>query len=97
MRREPKSLRCYLATGHGCHESAVGSAQPAGKPADGAGTVMIESGISELTAAALRQKGHNIVRAKGAFGGYQGIRIDWKNGTLHGGTDPRKDGAAVGY
>ncbi len=75
----------------------LGSAQPTGKPAAGRGTVMIESGISELTAEALRQMGHKVVRAKGAFGGYQGIRIDWKNGTLHGGTDPRKDGAAVGY
>jgi gamma-glutamyltranspeptidase/glutathione hydrolase len=33
----------------------------------------------------------------GSFGGYQGILIDWEHGVLRGATDPRKDGAAVGY
>ena len=30
-------------------------------------------------------------------GGYQGIRIDPATGVLSGGTESRKDGAAVGY
>ena len=30
-------------------------------------------------------------------GGYQGILIDPKTGVLHGGTEARKDGVAVGY
>ena len=38
-----------------------------------------------------------VQRAKGSFGGYQGILIDWKQGVLHGATEARKDGAAVGY
>jgi gamma-glutamyltranspeptidase/glutathione hydrolase len=35
------------------------------------------------------------VRVNG--GGYQGILIDPITGMLHGGTEARKDGAAVGY
>jgi len=45
----------------------------------------------------LQRRGHRLVRSPGSFGGYQAILIDHKHGTLHGGTEPRKDGAAVGY
>jgi len=76
----------------------AGSATPTGTPmsADG-GTVTVESGISDKTIDALRKLGHRASRARSGFGGYQAILIDWSHGTLHGGTDPRKDGAAVGY
>jgi gamma-glutamyltranspeptidase / glutathione hydrolase len=75
-----------------------GSASPTGQPmaADG-GTVGAESGIPAETLQKLQTKGHHIVRAPGSFGGYQAILIDHAHGVLHGGTDPRKDGAAVGY
>jgi gamma-glutamyltranspeptidase/glutathione hydrolase len=75
-----------------------GSATPEGTPADSdGGTVAVESGISDAAIDALRRKGHRVVRARGGFGGYQAIMIDHEHGTLHGGSDPRKDGCAVGY
>ncbi|MBC8355586.1 MAG: gamma-glutamyltransferase [Planctomycetes bacterium] len=85
------------AAGDAARVRHVGSAQPTGVAANGSGTVQVESGISDETVEALRAKGHQVVRAKGAFGGYQGIMIDRKNGVLHGATEARKDGAAVGY
>jgi gamma-glutamyltranspeptidase / glutathione hydrolase len=74
-----------------------GSATPTGEPAQGAGTVVVESGISEETVQALRGRGHKIMRARDGFGGYQGIMLDLERGVLHGATEARKDGAAVGY
>lgn len=75
-----------------------GSATPTGQPGDDEGGVVeVESGISDQAVEALVQRGHRVVRSKGSFGGYQGILIDWQHGTLHGASDPRKDGAAAGY
>lgn len=75
-----------------------GSATPTGIPADeDGGTVQIESGISAAAAKELARLGHHVERAIGGFGGYQAIKVDWENGTLEGGTDPRKDGLAIGY
>jgi len=64
---------------------------------EGGGTVQLEAGIPEATREALTRKGHKTVRSVGGFGGYQAILIDPRTGVLHGGTDPRKDGAAAGY
>ena len=76
----------------------VGSAQPTGKAmAAGGGTVNVESGIPEEAIRGLIRRGHKISRTLGGFGGYQGIRIDWQRGTLHGASEPRKDGIAIGY
>ena len=76
-----------------------GSATPTGRPADGSGIVRVEPTLLPDIRDALRSRGHTIEVAKdgGGFGGYQGIWIDWQHGTLHGATEPRKDGAAVGY
>jgi gamma-glutamyltranspeptidase/glutathione hydrolase len=75
-----------------------GSQTPTGRPiAPEGGSVAAESGIPEAALEALRKKGHQIIRAPGSFGGYQAIFIDQTHGTLHGGSDPRKDGCAVGY
>jgi gamma-glutamyltranspeptidase/glutathione hydrolase len=78
----------------------AGSATPTGIAAErGGGTVSVESGIPEAVRSALRAKGHKLEVAKsgGEFGGYQGIWIDWPGGVLHGGSEARKDGCAVGY
>ncbi|MCG8651985.1 MAG: gamma-glutamyltransferase, partial [Pirellulales bacterium] len=76
----------------------VGSAQPTGKAmAAAGGTVNVESGVSATAISGLMRKGHKVAPALGGFGGYQGIRIDWEGGTLHGGSEPRKDGIAIGY
>ncbi|MDZ4686393.1 MAG: gamma-glutamyltransferase [Planctomycetaceae bacterium] len=76
-----------------------GSATPTGLPeeADG-GMVFLESGYPAETVAKLKALGHQVtVGSPGSYGGYQGILIDWERGVLHGASDPRKDGAAVGY
>lgn len=75
-----------------------GSATPTGKPMSaGGGNVTVESGIPDAVIEGLRKKGHQVGRGSGSYGGYQAIRIDARNGVLHGGSDPRKDGCAVGY
>lgn len=76
----------------------LGSATPTGLAGDAdGGAVAVESGIPESAVYQLQRRGHRIVKSLGTFGGYQAIRIDWEHGTLHGATEPRKDGAAVGY
>jgi len=78
-----------------CH---YGSQTPTGLPmAPGGGTVGLESGVAVEAARGLQQRGHQLVRSPGGFGGYQGILIDWDRGTLHGATEPRKDGIALGF
>lgn len=76
----------------------MGSQTPTGQPMDAdGGKVAVESGVPEPVIKALQERGHIIVKSPGSFGGYQAIQIDHQHGVLHGGTDPRKDGAAVGY
>jgi gamma-glutamyltranspeptidase/glutathione hydrolase len=75
-----------------------GSSEPTGQPADGGGSVGLESGFSPEVRRALEAKGHHLAPATpGSYGGYQAIRIDLEHGVLIGGSDPRKDGGAMGY
>jgi gamma-glutamyltranspeptidase/glutathione hydrolase len=57
----------------------------------------LESAIGGNVRAALETRGHRVMTAFGAFGGFQGILIDPRSGVMMGGSDPRKDGQAVGY
>jgi gamma-glutamyltranspeptidase/glutathione hydrolase len=75
----------------------VGSSQFTGQVAADGGQVALESGFSEATRKALESMGHKIIESRGGFGGYQAIRIDRERGVLLGGSDPRKDGVAIGY
>jgi len=77
----------------------VGSSTPTGDVQVDGGTVWLEPGFPKSVADGLRAKGHRVeIRDDGLlFGGYQGIWIDRETGTLHGGSEPRKDGCALGY
>lgn len=58
--------------------------------------VALEPGFDASVVKVLKRKGHKIVGAAN-FGGSQGIMIHPECGTLLGGSDPRKDGCALGY
>jgi gamma-glutamyltranspeptidase/glutathione hydrolase len=61
------------------------------------GAVEAERGVSGQTIAGLQAKGHRIVIPGEPHGGGQAILIDWEAGTLTAGSDPRKDGCALGW
>ena len=62
-----------------------------------AGAVELERTIPDETASGLAALGHKVRRAEDPLGSGQAIWIDWDHGTLVGGSDPRKDGQALGY
>jgi gamma-glutamyltranspeptidase/glutathione hydrolase len=57
----------------------------------------IESGIAAEVRDELAARGHRPRDGRGAMGGFQGIMIDRRTGAFMGGSDPRKDGLAIGY
>jgi gamma-glutamyltranspeptidase/glutathione hydrolase len=57
----------------------------------------LEYAISPNARFGLDRRGHKIVYSIGAFGGFQGILFDRPRGVMMGGSDPRKDGMAIGY
>jgi gamma-glutamyltranspeptidase/glutathione hydrolase len=59
--------------------------------------VAFESGVDIDILQGLVRRGHRPMTRFGAYGGYQAILIDSETGVLMGGSDPRKDGCAVGY
>jgi len=61
------------------------------------GLLDVEDGVPEATRQGLADKGHQVVALDGPHGGGQAVAIDWDQGVLHGGSDPRKDGCAIGY
>jgi len=61
------------------------------------GELAAEVGVPQAVRAELERKGHRVVSTEKPWGGSQAIFIDWENGVLQGGSDPRKDGHAAGY
>jgi gamma-glutamyltranspeptidase/glutathione hydrolase len=61
------------------------------------GTVEVEDGIDAASREALRARGHAVRPVASPLGGGQMIVIDRKTGFLVGGSDPRKDGLALGW
>ncbi|HIP80285.1 MAG TPA: gamma-glutamyltransferase, partial [Kiloniellaceae bacterium] len=66
-------------------------------PGEGAAEVEAESGVPQETLSQLEDMGHRFCEPPKPIGGSQAIQIDWEAGTLAGGSDPRKDGCALGY
>lgn len=61
------------------------------------GELRLERGIARAAVEALARRGHKVVPAGKPLGGGQMIVIDHARGVLIGGSDPRKDGLALGY
>jgi gamma-glutamyltranspeptidase/glutathione hydrolase len=76
----------------------IGSATPTGRPADPkGGFVLAEPGIPDAVIGKLMLRGHHVKSVPRNGGGYQGILIDPRTNMLHGGSEYRQDGCAVGY
>lgn len=74
-----------------------GSSTPVGHHMSDGGTVHLEPGMPDATIEGLRALGHRVEVTSAGYGGYQGIWIDEKLHELVGGSEPRKDGIALGY
>lgn len=61
------------------------------------GVLELENTIDADTAAELTRIGHKVTTASAPLGGAQAIFIDHERGLLHGGSDQRKDGSALGF
>ena len=57
----------------------------------------LEDGVPAAIVEGLKKLGHQTTSLVAPLGGGQAIWIDWDKGTLTGGSDPRKDGCALGY
>jgi gamma-glutamyltranspeptidase/glutathione hydrolase len=66
-------------------------------PLPGTDTVEMEGRLRDTVGPALEARGFKIKPPAWAIGGAQAIWIDWETGNLLGGSDPRKDGCALGY
>ena len=63
----------------------------------GGGVVALERPVPQDVLKALQQRGHVVGRTELSLGGAQAIYADARSGVLSAGSDPRKDGCAMGY
>ena len=75
----------------------LGGSTPWTGRSDDTGELVFEHGISEGVRLRLAEMGHRISSVPGAHGGYQAIWRAENPLVYFGGTDPRKDGTALGY
>jgi gamma-glutamyltranspeptidase/glutathione hydrolase len=61
------------------------------------GDLQVEAGVARPARRGLAQRGHRVVDTASPLGGGQAIVVDRRRGVLVGGSDPRKDGLALGY
>jgi gamma-glutamyltranspeptidase/glutathione hydrolase len=61
------------------------------------GVLGVEECVPDATVEGLRKLGHRVERKEEPYGGGQIIAIDPVSGVLCGGSEPRKDGLALGY
>ena len=61
------------------------------------GELQVEKTVPETTLSDLARRGHKIAVQDVPLGGCQAIWIDHRRGVLIGGSEPRKDGLALGY
>ena len=73
------------------------SSTPTGAKMVGGGSVGLERHIADSVRRKLAVMGHQIRSGVGVWGGYQGIWREDGPRRYFGGSDPRKDGCAVGY
>ena len=68
---------------------------------EGSGAIRVEEDIDPQVVEDLRKRGHDVVVVSGKdrimFGGAQVISRDSETGVMMGGSEPRKDGAAIGW
>jgi gamma-glutamyltranspeptidase/glutathione hydrolase len=60
-------------------------------------TTLVERSVPQASVRGLESLGHRVESSLMPLGGGQAIAIDWQRGVLIGGSDPRKDGCALGY
>jgi len=75
----------------------MGSSEPATGLAEGRGSIVFERGVPSDVKVALAEMGHAISSDRDAAGGYQAIWRTEDPRVYFGGSDPRKDGGALGY
>jgi len=66
-------------------------------PLPGTNVIEMEERLRDRHGPAFEKLGFVVRPPEAPIGGAQAISIDWERGTLIGGSDPRKDGCALGY